>query len=79
MFNELLVFFAFGPILLSGILLVGFRISAKIAMPFVFLFTVGIALFIWEMTFFRVLASSFQGFVITIGILWIIFGATQYT
>tara|TARA_B100000989_G_scaffold298164_1_gene286384 strand:+ start:545 stop:2239 length:1695 start_codon:yes stop_codon:yes gene_type:complete len=75
MFNELLVFFAFGPILLSGILLVGFRISAKIAMPFVFLFTVGIALFIWEMTFFRVLASSFQGFVITIGILWIIFGA----
>ena len=75
MLIDLLPLFAFGPILLAGILLVGLRISAKFAMPFVFLFTVGIALFVWEMSFLRVLASTIQGLIITVGILWIIFGA----
>jgi lactate permease len=44
-------------------------------MPLVYLASVGIALFAWDMSFNRVLASSLQGLVITLGLLWIIFGA----
>ena len=63
------------PILLSGILLVGFRISAKIIMPIIYLITFIIAYYFWGMTFNRILASTLQGLIITISILWIIFGA----
>ena len=66
---------AFLPILLSGIFLVGFRISAKLAMPIVFLFTCLITYFFWGVSFQRILASTFQGLIITVSILWIIFGA----
>ena len=66
---------AFLPILLSGIFLVGFRISAKLAMPIVFLFTCSITYFFWGVSFQRILASTFQGLIITVSILWIIFGA----
>ena len=68
-------FLAFLPILLSGILLVGFRVSAKLAMPIVFLLTCLITYFFWGVTFQRIIASTFQGLIITISILWIIFGA----
>ncbi|NLZ79945.1 MAG: L-lactate permease, partial [Gammaproteobacteria bacterium] len=44
-------------------------------MPLVFLFTVTIALYFWEMSVNRVLASTLQGLAITAGVLWIIFGA----
>ncbi len=44
-------------------------------MPLVFAMTATIALFFWEMSFNRVLASTLQGLVVTAGILWIIFGA----
>ena len=63
------------PILLSGILLVGFRISAKIIMPIIYVITFIIAYYFWGMTFNRILASTLQGLIITISILWIIFGA----
>jgi len=66
---------AFLPIFLSGIFLVGFRISAKLAMPIVFLFTCSITYFFWGVSFQRILASTFQGLIITVSILWIIFGA----
>ena len=72
---NLLAFFAFMPILLSGVLLVGFRISAKITMPIIYLITFIIAYYFWGMTFNRILASTLQGLIITISILWIIFGA----
>ena len=68
-------FLAFLPILLSGILLVGFRVSAKLAMPIVFLLTCLITYFFWGVTFQRIISSTFQGLIITISILWIIFGA----
>jgi len=71
----LLALLAFAPILLAAILLVGLRWPAKRAMPLVYLLTAGIALFAWEMSLNRVLASTLQGLVITIGVLWIIFGA----
>ncbi|MGD8498436.1 MAG: L-lactate permease [Chromatiales bacterium] len=66
---------AFLPIVLAGVLLIGFRLAARVAMPIVFVVTALIALFAWEMSFSRVLASTFQGLMLTIAILWIIFGA----
>ncbi|MCF6751122.1 L-lactate permease [Pseudomonas stutzeri] len=75
MSNGLLAFFAFSPILLAAILLIGLRWPAKRAMPLVYLLTAGIALYVWDMSFNRVLASTVQGLVITAGVLWIIFGA----
>lgn len=70
-----LALLAFAPILLSGILLAGFRISAKVTMPLVFAFTCAIAIGVWGMSINRVLASSLQGLILTAGLLWIIFGA----
>ncbi|HEV8078093.1 MAG TPA: L-lactate permease [Marinobacter sp.] len=75
MSTGLLAFFAFVPILLAGILLIGLRWPARRAMPLVYLASAGIALFAWDMSFNRVLASTLQGLVITVGLLWIIFGA----
>ncbi|TDQ37800.1 L-lactate permease [Thiopseudomonas denitrificans] len=66
---------AFAPLLLAGILLVGFNLPARIAMPAVFAVTVAIGLLAWDMSLNRVLASSLQGLIMTGAILWIIFGA----
>jgi len=68
-------FFASLPIILAGILLVGLRVSAKKAMPLVYIATVAVAFIIWEVSFNRVLASTIQGLLITVAVLWIIFGA----
>ncbi|MDO9599643.1 MAG: L-lactate permease [Azoarcus sp.] len=70
-----LALLAFSPILLAAILLVGLRWPAKHAMPVVYLVTAAIGLIAWDMSFNRILASTLQGLVITIGVLWIIFGA----
>ena len=75
MSSSLLAVLAFFPILLAAVLLVGLRWPAKRAMPLVFVTTAAIALYFWEMSFNRVLASTLQGLVITAGVLWIIFGA----
>ncbi|GAB3483948.1 L-lactate permease [Azotobacter salinestris] len=71
----ILALLAFSPILLAAALLVGLRWPAKRAMPLVYLLTAGIGLYVWDMSLNRVLASTLQGLVITIGVLWIIFGA----
>jgi len=68
-------FFAALPIIVAAVLLVGFRLPAKKAMPVVYLVTTAVALYVWEVTFNRVLASTIQGLLITIAVLWIIFGA----
>ncbi len=44
-------------------------------MPVVYLTAVAIALYFWEMSLNRVLASSLQGIIVTLAVLWIIFGA----
>ncbi len=75
MSSGLLALLAFTPILLAGILLLGLRWPARRAMPLVFLVTALIAYTGWDMSFNRILASSLQGLVITLGLLWIIFGA----
>jgi lactate permease len=72
---NLFALIAFLPILLSGILLVGFKISAKFTMPIVYIVTFITGYYFWGMTLNRILASSLQGLVITVNILWIIFGA----
>lgn len=71
----LLSLLAFSPLVLAGVLLIGFRWPAKYAMPLALALTVVIALTAWDMTFNRVLASGLQGLVLTVAILWIIFGA----
>jgi len=71
----MLALLAFSPILLAAVLLIGLRWPARTAMPLVYVVTAAVALFVWDMSFNRVLASTLQGLVITIGLLWIIFGA----
>ena len=73
--NSFYALLAFLPIFLAGLLLVGFRIAAKIAMPLIFLVTCLIAFFFWGVSSSRIFASSIQGLIITVSILWIIFGA----
>lgn len=75
MIDTTLALLAFVPLVLAGVLLIGFRMAAKMAMPIVFVVTALIALFSWEMSFNRVLASTLQGLILTVAILWIIFGA----
>ncbi|SFI92441.1 lactate permease [Pseudomonas guineae] len=75
MSTGLLALLAFSPILLAAILLIGLRWPAKHAMPLVYLLTAGVGLFAWDMSVNRVLASTVQGLLITLGLLWIIFGA----
>ncbi|MCC8343805.1 L-lactate permease [Pseudomonas stutzeri] len=75
MSNGLLALFAFTPILLAAVMLIGLRWPASRAMPLVYLFTAAIGLFVWDMSFNRIIASTLQGLVITLGLLWIIFGS----
>ncbi len=71
----ILAFLAATPILVAAILLVGLNWPARRAMPVVYLTAAFIAITVWDMSFTRVLASTFQGALITIAVLWIIFGA----
>ena len=73
--DGLLAVLAFAPILSAGVLLIGFKIPAKVVMPIVLVITIIISNFVWGVSGSRVLASSLQGLIITSGILWIIFGA----
>jgi lactate permease len=68
-------FVAFAPILLAGVLLVGFRVAAKWAMPLVYIAAVVLAFFVWRVDATRIAASSVQGLFITFDLLFIIFGA----
>lgn len=70
-----LALLAFVPLVLAGVLLIGFRLAAKTAMPIVFVVTALIGLMAWDMTLTRVAASTLQGLILTVSILWIIFGA----
>ncbi|MBS9476589.1 L-lactate permease [Ancylobacter radicis] len=75
MSTGLLALLAFLPILAAGILLIGFRIPARIVMPITYVMAVVIALLVWGVSANRVLASTLQGLIQTAGLLWIIFGA----
>ncbi|MDW6094471.1 L-lactate permease [Vibrio rhizosphaerae] len=75
MSETLFALLAFSPIVVAAILLVGLNWPAKKAMPIAFGLTVVIALFVWDMSANRVLASVLQGLGITVSVLWIVFGA----
>lgn len=66
---------AIAPILLAAVLLVGFRLAAKWAMPLVYIAAVVLAFGAWRMDLRHIAASSVQGLFITFDILFIIFGA----
>ncbi len=66
---------AFTPIALSGILLVGLAWPAKRAMPLVYVVTAAIALTAWGVSLNRIIAATLEGLLITVQVLWIIFGA----
>ena len=70
-----LAFLAVLPILVAAILLVGFRVPAKRAMPVSFLVTVIIAFTVWDIPGIDIMASTVQGLFITFDILYIVFGA----
>ncbi len=72
---SILAFLALLPILAAAILLVGFRLPARLAMPISFVIAALVAVFGWQYSWLDVLASSIQGLFITFDILYIIFGA----
>ncbi|MCP4978195.1 MAG: L-lactate permease [Maribacter sp.] len=75
MSGSVLALLAFSPILLAAILLIGFRIPAKNAMPISFLATAVMAIAVWDIPIIDIVASTIQGLFITFDILYIIFGA----
>ena len=66
---------AFIPICLSGLRLIGLGWSAKRAMPLVYFVTAAIALLAWGVSLNRIAAATLEGLIITVQVLWIIFGA----
>lgn len=75
MSSGFLALLAFLPILTAGVLLVGFRAPAKYVMPLTYVIAVVVALTAWGVSPNRVIASSIQGLLQSVGLLWIIFGA----
>jgi lactate permease len=63
------------PIALGGVLLIGFRIPAKHAMPAAYVAAAAVALGAWQMDASRIAAASIQGLFLTLDLLLIIFGA----
>src|SRR5699024_1131962 len=66
---------ALSPILLAGILLIGFRSPANFAVPIGFVAAVLVANFAWKIDWVTIGASVVQGILVAIGLLWIVFGA----
>ena len=66
---------ALSPILTIGVLLVGLRWPAKWAMPVGFVVVLVVAFFVWEMTPLAIAASSVQGLLLALTLLYIVFGA----
>ena len=64
-----LVLLAVAPILLTGILLLGFKLPARIAMPLVFLLTALIAWAWWGIEIPDIVASSIKGLFVTVDML----------
>ncbi len=66
---------ALAPIVVVGILLVGLRWPAKYAMPLGFAVVVGTAAFVWGVEPVVIAASSIEGLILAVGLLYIVFGA----
>ncbi len=66
---------ALSPILTIAVLLVGLRWPAKFAMPIGFVVVIAVAALVWEMDVANIVASSIEGLIIAISLLYIVFGA----
>ena len=66
---------ALTPILVVFLLLVVFRLPARLAMPLAWIYTALIALMIWRVPLAVTAASTLQGLVIAATLLYIVFGA----
>lgn len=66
---------ALAPILVAALLLVGFRMPARTAMPAVYVLAALIGGLLWQMPLAQLAAASVQGLFITFEILFIIFAA----
>ena len=66
---------AASPLVLAMILLVGFKVAAKYAMPIVFLLTAGVAYSYWGMDIPQIGASIVEGLFVSADITYIIFSA----
>ncbi|MDO5504645.1 MAG: L-lactate permease, partial [Actinomycetia bacterium] len=64
---------ALAPIIVAGVLLLGFRIPAAIAMPISLVVAAAVAFFAWQIDFVTIGASIVQGILVAIGLLWIVF------
>ncbi|MGW8528989.1 L-lactate permease [Nocardiopsis sp. NPDC055824] len=71
----LLSLLALTPILLVGVLLVGFRVPAMYAMPAGYAVVVAVAVLAWETDWRSIAASTIQGLILAAGLLYIVFGA----
>lgn len=63
------------PIGLSALLLLGLQWPARRAMPAVLFITALLAWLVWDMSGQRIAASVLQGLIVTLSVLWIVFGA----
>ena len=63
------------PIFVAAIMLVGFRLPARVAMPVALIITVVVALAVWKVAVVTLLATFMQSLFITFDILYIIFAA----
>ncbi len=63
------------PILVAAVLLVGFRLPARVAMPVVYVLAAFIGGTVWAMPLAQIVAASIQGLFIAFEILFIIFAA----
>ena len=66
---------AFLPLFAVGILLVGFRLPARLAMPAGFILSLLLTLFVWQIAPLQVIAASALGLVKAVELLLIVFGA----
>ena len=75
MHPSLLAFLTILPILTVAVLLVVLRWPASRAMPICYGLAAALALFIWQVPAAQVAAASINGLMITVTLLYIIFGA----
>jgi lactate permease len=68
---------ALAPILTVGVLLVGLRRPAKYAMPAGYAVVVAVALTVWRVEWQAVAASTVQGLILALGLVYVIFGALR--
>ncbi len=71
----ILAVFAFIPILVALVLMVGMRWPATRAMPLAWLASAAAGVFVWKMDLIVVAASTLQGFASAVTVLLIVFGA----